>query len=321
MIDFETIPHLDMDKAEKTRTEAIMATGNIILREKHKQAVCNLQNGRYARLQFRKELFKKIDSRADLSLHGVTFTTEEIAAIQSVRDIQYRILQGYAKLIFQYANRNKTKLEGMRFGDIYDEAVITAINCIFCYANTEIRFITFLHSSLKRKFFNLIGSCKPLSHWTNKEKSLFGRFQKVKKEAEQENGAKEPVTFDELVTTMDLSFEDQQALQSMLAKVVSQSDMSTDDKAPDLGVAVVKETLEPDVREALENAPQNEWEKVVLQAWMDSPPDENGWKSEVARQNINPLTKKAYTRAAALGTLRRVLDRVKDQVFSKELAA
>jgi DNA-directed RNA polymerase specialized sigma24 family protein len=346
------IEPLKLTAKEKAQLARTMAAGNLILKALHEKAQPQAKRKypRYPRRQFRKELFRRLDRLAkarklsaararkvegyvakpypySFTLHGVKITDAEVRPILEVRAIQDLVLAGVSKLIAKLAGgasarRTSSQTEGVRFEDLYNEGVLVAINCVYCYTKPSTKFSTFVTHAIRRMYMNLNRANKPLSHWTNDESALFAKYENTRRAAEQEQGA---VTFDELVRMMRIGDKDRVTLQDMLKGVIRQSDLTTssEDAVEDfsaLAVQKVSEKLDPDQREALQKANLDDWEKAVLAAYLEAPAGHTGWRTEVARKHINPLTNKPYSRPAPAIALRRIAAKVQ-AVYGKNAAA
>jgi hypothetical protein len=173
---------------------------------------------------------------------------------------------------------------------------------------------------------------KPLSHWTNADSKLFGQYTNKLREMEQrtdEGRAHGAVTFDQLVDEMGLNADQRLTLQRMLSGVVQASNFTPPGGDEDgfdytsLAKQIPVETLDPDQRKALEAVADGlgPWEKAVFDAFVESHPADRGWKTEVARKNVNPDTGLPYTRPAPALALKRISEKVLEVYEGPQKAA
>jgi DNA-directed RNA polymerase specialized sigma subunit len=334
--EFQIIPAVLLSDDEKEAVAKTMIAGNVVLKELHKQAKANgaKEKTRYARQHFRKELFKHFDDVARRKgnrkyttvLHGVKISESDCQLILAVRAIEYKVLQSISKLIANLANR-WNKRTNIPFEDVYNEALLSAINSVYCFTKSKqgkkVKFATFVTHAVTRRIMNMNRTEKPLSHWTNDESQLFAKYEKTRQTTEQslnnEGKPRGPVSFDDLMRIMKVDEDERNALQKMLTGVIRQSDMvntGEENKGNYDYTAAAKQSRpdEPSVlddaqKAALAAAQLDEWEKAVLQAYLNAP-EGTGWKTEIAKRHINPKTNRHYSRPAPEIALRRIRKKV-----------
>ncbi len=321
------ISHVELTKDQKTTNYEIMAAGNIILKNWHQKIqkeVCK-QHGktRYNRSKFRGELFNQIKVARSATIFGVTIPKCDIEAILAVRQIEMPMLQAHANLMDQLA-RKAYKMNpdcGLDLEDFFNEALMAGMNAIYCYTDTQIVFSTYLVHAIKRRLFNYALEQRGCSYDVYK---LFTDYHKIRNE---NNG---PITVDEAIKKLKLKESQVLQLSVMLNKVIHESDLIAD-KEDDYdfttlargATKVEKAGIEIDeaqsVREAITDAQLTEWEKIVLNAFLEAS-SSHGWRTEVAEQNINPDTGKAYSRAAPAIAMDRIKDKVLEQLEKRKVA-
>ena len=333
---FYTIDHLDLSKQEKHDMAILMATGASIIEYYHEAASALIKESgskmRYYRVNFRQELFSILSKRTGnmlnnqpVTIRDVVIPNSDIMAINALRKVEFRIMQGYAKLMFQHAKKwSQRGGTSIGFDDFYNEIVLTVMNSIYCYTNTKIQFTTFTVTAIQRRMAFFVSQYKQLSHWTNDDKDLYNEYQETRIKAEAKNG-NVPMRLEEIMAIMKLDADDQERLRDMLKSVIRESDIVShdDDNAVDItAFAKVEErgTLDMDIKDILKQMEMTEWEKAVLDAYLQSPVG-GGWRAEVASKFINPETGKNYSRAAPKIALDRLLVRIKTKYETLKKAA
>jgi hypothetical protein len=75
------------------------------------------------------------------------------------------------------------------------------------------------------------------------------------------------------------------------------------------------------VQDAIADANLTDWEKTVLEAFLNATDDKTGWQTDVAKNHINPLTGEAYTRAAPAVAFKRAMTKLRELYSRNELQA
>jgi len=318
-MDLTKIPAVLLDSSRKLVLEQIMTVGNEALHKAHAVARKTLDNVRYPRSSFRKDLFAKMDANKGnaIKLHGAKLSVNDVTSIQCVREIEWDVLCGYSRLIEHHANKFSRNRNGLEFSDLYQDGTIALQAAVYGYkhanrgSGTVIKFITYAHHVIYRKMVAATLKCTPLSPSSDKARKLLRGFKCAKKDL---NG---PATFDEVVMQMGLSQDQIGSLQAMLRKVVSASMVTnTEESKSDYSVLSVEsqnevpEKLDEIQKQAIFNAGLNAWEQTVLKAFLAAAPGEHGWKTEVASKTINPVTGKKYSRMAPLLAMRRIKEKI-----------
>jgi len=321
-MNFNVIEPVMLCEAEEKQLAAIMAAGNTVLKESHEKA----PSFSGSRCDFRKELFRATKNWKDglVRVEGVLIWSADLRKIKEVEKNQYRIIQGVSNFMLEMSKKWKNRT-GHSIGENYDEAVLSVINCIYCYTDTTVKFCTYAGNAITKRFIGLQRCNKSTSHWTNVANKLYGDYEKFRQVAEQqrdENGNPHgALTFDEIAKMMKLNDEQRSTLQAMFSGVINHSEMQgvndegvTDYTSNRQGIDHEEQAsfLDLDQREVLAqvNDELDDWEKAVLKAWLESSSDNHGWRTIVAGENINPNTGRNYSRAAPSIALERVKEKI-----------
>jgi DNA-directed RNA polymerase specialized sigma subunit len=314
------IEHVDLNPAEKTRLASIMATGNKELKRYHAKAKekCSLAT-------FRKELFVACRQKGQVHVRGVLIPQSSLAAIMAVKDIEWRMLCGHGKFIASQSKRWKNTLRnsGLSFSDIYQEVVIGVINAIWNYDQTQIRFLTYVHNAIFNRMMGVANHSKPLSHLQDADIKLVGAYVKKRKSLATSG----PVNFDAVVHALGLKPDQVCRLQKALQNVCAESNIRTgigaiDENGGILQLAIADEekpyiqtnddeSIESDAKpklpvelmELIEKAELTPWEQAVLNAYLTGGA---GWRTEVAKNHINPKTGKPFSRMLPILTMNKI---------------
>ena len=319
--DFVLIPSLEASDEEKLEQDRIMRRGNRVLMTYHARVKAKV-GGRYPRHRFRKELFEAMKQSGPVCIEGIGISATDLPLIKAVRNIEWAVLCTYSRLFYDHAEKwsNRNHNTGMSFEDFYNEATTAAINAIYGFTDDGIVFMTFLYTAITRRLLTASNDAKPLSHWTQENKKLYGQFKKTHDELGVE------ASFDEVVKLMDLNDDQIADLRDMMVHVVNHTDIVRSENQeesadPDvlgvLGAAVETPEVDLDLGDAMNNTPMTTWERTVLDAFLSG---NRGWASEVARNHINPDTQEAYSRRAPKLALDRVLDRIRATYAGVEVA-
>jgi len=323
--DFVLIPTVKATDEEKDNQDKIMRRGNKVFHQYHeriKQKVQGSGDGRYSRIRFRKELYEaaKADPKR-IAVRGIVISQSDFSIINKIKEIEFVVLSTYSRLLFKLSKKWQETDSSMAFEDYYNESVAATIKSMWGFVKEDIKFVTYLHMTITRHMMNFTNENKPLSHWTQENKKLYGNFEQIRRDSGIEIG------FDEVVKLMGLGSKEVGDLRSMLTKVISQIEFSKggnfEDDAPNsIGIysaaqMETKPALDYDQMEAIHRTPMTDWERKVLEAYLQG---SRGWASDVARNNINPETGESYSRRAPKIALDRVLERIKENCLGNVLS-
>jgi len=246
--DIVKLPFIELSAKEKAETQAIMAAGNNILARHHEKAKL-VKGAEYSRRDFRIALFAKMDETPGQSVNifGFLVPKRDLASIQAIRDIEYKLLCGYTGIIAKIANsiwrheRSSTKME---FGDFYNEGIVALTNAIYYYTEPDKQFSTYSQWVIYRELTLAANKGKPLSHWSTRARKMVMAYEAAKN---QFNG---PVTFEQVVAKMGLSPQQASILNDLMVRVLNESALeSGNDDGDELALAslVSEDSYMPDL--------------------------------------------------------------------------
>jgi len=262
--------------------------------------------------KFRK-IFLKADSNVDLEVFGVLIKSEDLKKMQSVKLYEERALASVGKLLHKLAyNASLHRNNQLEFEDYYNEAVLAGINAVYSYCDPNIKFTTFIQTSIINKFKNENNSNRFSSAVCQKTRKNFRNYSILKEKhpnLEQE----------ELFKMMNLNNREIFALKSMFTTFtpVSQYGDSESENSNFLYEQVdnrKKNVLLEEFDKIISETEMTSWERTVLMAFLNG--KDHGWASEIAEKTINPETKLPYSRRAPRLALDRVLERIRQKYFS-----
>jgi hypothetical protein len=301
----ESIPFVSLSEAEKFRLEHSLRERNRLLAHYHDlfKAASGLQKHK------RCEFFKTVSGHngSSLSIGGVDIPAEDVSKISEIKEIEWRLICGFSKLITKLAHKWHGATEDASIGmdDLEGEALQAAVYSAIHFTKEE-RYSTFLYHCVNRHMAKLCcraGSLSGVSRGCAKTKR---KFQKLIME--------EGATFDSVVDKMGLSERQARRLQFSLTKVRTASDSPEDSReitAVDKQ-AVPSEKYETSLLESLiPTLELSDLEKAVLEGFMKSPTGRLGIGS-VSKNLINPKTNKPYTRMSFTLAWQRVKKKIAD---------
>lgn len=301
----ESIPFVSLSEEEKLGLERSLRERNCLLA--HYYELFKATNGPQKHKKC--EFFKMIsDSKGtSLNLHGVDIPVEDVAKISEIKDIEWRLICGFSKLITKIAHRWQGAAEDASIGleDLEGEALQAAVYSAIHFTKEE-RYSTFLYHCVNRHMAKLCcrtGSLSGVSRGCAKTKRKYQRLL-------LEEGA----TFDSVVVKMGLSEQQIRRLQFSLTKVRAASDVTEGEKELTVVDNQVTpcEKLETSVLESLiPSLDLSELERAVLEGFMKSPTGRLGIGS-VSKNLVNPKTNKPYTRMAFTLAWQRVKKKIAD---------
>ena len=287
----ESIPFVSLSEEEKLGLERSLRERNCLLAHYHElfKAANNLHKHKKC------EFFNMVlDSNgASLSLNGVNIPSEDVAKMSEIKDIEWKLICGFSKLITKVAHKWQGAADDASIGveDLEGEALQTAVYSAIHFTKEE-RYSTFLYHCVNRhmaKLCSRTGSLSGVSRGCAKTRRKYQRLL-------MEEGA----TFDSVVVKMGLSEQQIRRLQFSLTKVRTASDVTEGEKeltVVDNQVAP-SEKYETSVLDSLiPKLELSELERAVLEGFMKSPTSRLGIGS-ISKNLINPKTNKPYTRMA-----------------------
>lgn len=299
---FETLPYVVANDEEKAELEATMREGNSVLKKWHLKAK-RKQGERYSRMKFRKAVFDKLDPSLTVAKRVVLFgwlaiPKKDIQKILDVRAIEYRVITAFSRMVggqaLVWSRRDHDST--LQFNDLYDEGVAALIWAIYHYTRKDVRFSTYAHHTIRRRMYRKCSRTSSKSTLPHQAVTLYTEYDKARQKFNR------PVSFDEIVATMDITSKQRDVLMAMMTNVVQQSALEMPTSLTDgdptndyshlsceyygtkgdiswsvsgrhgrLGpVFTQKPTLDPDMIEAIQSANLSDFEREVLTGWLES---------------------------------------------------
>lgn len=339
--DLELIPSVEATPEEKAAFEALMRKSNRVLKIYFLRAKQKMSRN-YSLSQFCCDLWRAVKlagptgpvvvveevvyendkgvtcRKPGKELVGIPRT--DLAMIQELKNVEYNILCVYARFIFKRAKlwSSRNHHTQLSFSDFYNEATAGALKAIYYFDKEDTQFMTYLYWCIDRTVQTAINKNKPLSHWLTENVKLYGEFEKTRHKLGLE------VTFDEVVSMMELDEESITDLRNMLCHVVNHSQIrpanaeGEHEEGYGIYLAISKDTLPTEdssnIMEIADKTVMTDWERIVLNAYLKGT---RGWATEVAESNINPDTGREYSRRAPKIALDRVLARIRQNFETK----
>lgn len=310
MTEITLIKPITISAEEKVKLAEIMASANSVsvgYLDKIKKSV----DFRFSMEKFR-SIFINADPNSDLTVHGVLISSSELQKMQSVKAIENRVLQSVGSQIISLARKAAAKKNGLEFEDYYNEALMTAINAVYSYTQSNIAFTTFVQWAIKNKFSNVNNANRSTSPVSQSTRANYRSYNLIKSH-------KPELSFEEIVKEMALNEKEIQSLRSMFVNVISVSQIGDEEKDGENILSSIQDNSKKNVvfekfDDIVNNTEMSDWERTVLNAFLTG--KDHGWASEVASQHINPETGEFYSRRAPRLALDRVLDKIRKQHFS-----
>jgi DNA-directed RNA polymerase specialized sigma subunit len=301
----EMIPFVGLSEEKKLELERSLRERNLILARYHGffTSAAGVEDHK------RRDFFNMIveSGPGDIELSGVRIPASDVAKICEIKDIEWRLIQGFSKLISKMARKwhDSTNDLSLDVEDLESEAFQAAVYSVLHFTKEE-RYSTFLYHCVNRHISKICSKSGGLSGISRECSKRRRRCQKLLLE--------EGATFDSVVGEMGLSDRQIRRLHFSLTKVRAASDLSDEQKEL---VAVdnhpgPSEKYEVSLLEKIvPNLDLNELEKAVLDGFMNSPSGSLGIGS-LSKNLINPKTNKPYTRMSFTYAWKRVKKKIAD---------
>lgn len=305
-----TIQHVEMTDKEKEDLSLIMYNANKI-GTKYLDEI--KKNNKFSMDKFI-SLISVADENQDLDINGVIIPKTDLKIIKSVSKIENKVLSSVGALLTQLSYRASQNSQGkqLSFEDYYNEALMTARRAVYSYCQVDIKFTTFVQSSIINRFRNINNANKPLSRVSKKVRNIQQTFAKLKKQSPE-------MSFDDIVKQMNLSEKEIKLLKAATRTVTSMSQFEDNETQSFI------ETIPCSNNDQLFNGIDmnkiltfiknevSDWDYKVFVAFING---SHGWASKIAEENINPETGKKYSRRAPKVALDRVLEKIKVKFFN-----
>lgn len=253
--------------------------------------------------------------------------TENIVELHN-NTVEMAMLRGFIRLSTKHARRWFHANGGQELEDYESEAALALIDAIYGFIREDIQFTTYAWAVIRNRMMYSSNKLEKLSPFTNADRELLIRYH----DAQLDFG--QPISFDEIVETLELCPEEISLLNHMLTRVVNESQITeaiqesrSSLRTGDDYTALRRNVRENDgdlsvaasVRSAVERANLSKFEAAVLETSLNP---YYGWQTDIAKQHINPTTGKKYTRAGTGVALKNAKSKVRAELEgTKEAAA
>lgn len=309
MMEITLIEPTTLSAEEKAELSAIMASANIVS-VKYVNKIKESVDFRFSMEKFR-SIFINADPNSDLTVYGVCIPSSDLQKMQSVKAIENRVLQSVGRQIISLARKAAAKKNGLEFEDYYNEAMMSAINAVYSYTDSNIAFTTFVQWAIKNKFSNVNNANRSTSPASQSARANYRSYTLLKTKFPE-------LSFEEIVKEMSLNEREAHSLRSMFVNVMPASQLGDEENDGENILSSIPDNSKKNVvfenfDEIVKNTEMSSWERTVLNAFLTG--KDHGWASEVASQHINPETGSFYSRRAPRLALDRVIDRIRKQYF------
>lgn len=248
------------------------------------------------------EVINKFEADAD-RVRAIRFQRHEELGN---RTIEESLLAQFAALCKRHA-RKWTRFDGgagLTFADYLQEAYMVVIDSIYHYAREDVQLVTYVYTALRHQMSKITNKGNLFCPLTNEDVKLSSQFQKIKQESNRQ------ITEDEIVEMMKLDERQKKRMIFLASKVYTESQFAQgnsnvnhggDDESPENDYTSFRAGLKKEgtlfedisVKELIERAKLSDFERVVFETSLNP---YYGWQSDVARNRINPVTKKPFSR-------------------------
>lgn len=313
------IPYKKISEDRKKVLDALMREGNVVLKKHHDILKNNLSIPKCNRIKFLNLILNECKNTAvDLHVGGVFIPKQDVEKILAVKNIEWEVLCGYSKAIWKIASRHRPIDSSTSQEDLLSEATHSAIVSIYHFTKENIKFITFLQHCVNRHLTYRVGS---FSHLSKRAFDLVTKYKRIKNKA---NG---PCNFHNIVDQMDLSDKEIKILKDALSKTNNYSDLNIEDvnfMADNRENNHEEKNEDKDrINEIISSLDLSVLERSVLDGFLHS--NKNSKTSmglgTFAKNIINPVTGKPYSRQALSLAWNRVKDKISNLYSNSSKAA
>lgn len=307
------IRHVNLKSSEMQELQTIMSKGNTLLKEC--AAMMNMTGG-----EFRGQLFNKILDISKLSPEQIQKIEAAKPFIMAVREkCEYRLINGFAKMVYKQAKAAASNVSDAKnaFYEFEQVGTLALLDCIYGYTDINIKFITYVWNSVRRRINNTINRLNPFCPLTNEAMNLIQNFNETKLKLNR------PVNAEEVIEIMGLTPDKRAIFFAATTKVINQKceKKNSSDYEENSDYTALRRGIDKDlqvnigrqeVRQAIKNA---ELSNIELHLLLGEMFPYTGWREDIASRFINPKTGKRYTREVT-GILERAKKKVKDVYLS-----
>lgn len=248
-------------------------------------------------LKFRK------NSNQDFEFNRVTIPCSDIDKILISKSLEEFVILKYNNMANSFSFKYKSSVYSQE--DLYSESILVIINCIYNYTKTDVTLTTYIYNSIKNKIQNIIRKTNPLSNYSMGCVKLYENYERF---VNQQKNLNKPCDFDTIVNLMELSSKEIKTLTSMI--VCNTAEFSSELEVSCKVNKVEYEEEDFNLVRDCEFSDLSELEKAVLEGYLNNTSKSLGINS-VAKNLINPRTKKPYSRMAITYAWRRIKDKIK----------
>ncbi len=320
---FQKVPYIVLNGSAKNKALEVLGIGNKLL----KKWAAFFPNKKFRVLRnqimnHQKPMIENItipddkmsEFNADLPL--ILTIKHDKRDFLDCRTVEEAILQGFSALALQHAQKWSVDYNplGLTLQDFLQEAYMQIIEAMYSWLpEHNVELSTYIWTSLKNQMSKVANQQgNKLCPLSNPDLELFIEYKKLK------NNMHSHATFDEIVFALGLTEEQGLHLSKLLAHVVCENQIHTDkdvDDRSDYSALAVSNACEDteimiqnqSVKNTLNKANLTTLERKLIELAMDPYP---GWQTEFANNNINPATKKPYSRMRITQILQIARDKV-----------
>lgn len=226
--------------------------------------------------------------------------------VSKVTQIEEEVVLGCQNLAAKFANKWQASKE---YDDLVSEANIAILDAVRAFSKEGVKFITYVHHAISNRMQKFAGDVRKVA----KLKRL---YEEAKLKLENESARK--YAFNEVCEELKLSEKDYRLLESGMHGVVGQGEdqLEIEDTRIDICDKIHASSVFEDI---MENVELDDWERTVLDAYLSSTSskEKSGWQTDVAKNTINPITNKPYSRAAPRIAMERIKEKIVEYQTSK----
>lgn len=282
------IPFRKLSKEEASDYGLVMAKGNGYLKNAAKLVGMEHKT-------FRARLFKKaFDIRDWPEIHEdqISEFIQAIPYIQSVRNIEFKVLCGYSAL----ARKLAKSFKDLDLEDATQEALSALLDAIYSYDKPTIKFATYAWWVIRNRMLSAVNQNHAFCPLSNIALKLIRQFEKA---SALFNG---PLNQERIIDSMNLNDENRKILvDSLNAKIVNAKELFQNADGFDGDYTQIRTGIDNEdialpnyeVMEALKKADLTPFQRMLIEKQITEP---HGWQVEFARSTICASTGKPYTR-------------------------
>lgn len=250
---------------------------------------------------------------------------DDLPKMKATQLCEEPVLLSHTNLAYDIAwrLRGRATRTMLTLDDIKQESIIGLREAIFHYTRPNIKFCTFAGHCCMNTITTAIVRVSPLGQFTKQDRKLFIRFKKEQIRCSTDDD----FPFEEVCRRLGLNAEQAETISQMEQNVSFVSGKAQREKENDGGgckgdytsdrVGAYSDTSgipkdDFEFWEAIDALHLEPFERDVVESAMFR---QHGWQAQVARDHVNPKTKRPYTRQAVFVVLKRVSNRLRYMGF------